>query len=387
MVDAIVVGAGLCGAVTARFIAEELDKKVLVLERREHIAGNIYDYVDDSGILVQRYGPHIFHTRKKEVFDYLQRFAEWKPFHLRCMVQMDGRYTPSPFNFKTIDDFFPGEEGERIKQHLAMEYPGRDRATIVEMLESQDPVVKAYADFLFAKDYSLYTAKQWGIDPSQIDISVLKRVPVLFSYEDGYFSDPYQAMPEGGFTGVVARMLDHPNITVQLHTDATEKLTFTADGGELLYEGVAPGLVVYTGPLDELYGQRFGALPYRSLRFEWQTHAVDSYQAAPVVAYPQAPGYTRITEYKKLPEQDVQGVSTIAVEYPLTYTKDNGAEPYYPIPTEESAKSYAAYRAKADSVKNMVLCGRLAEYRYYNMDDALARALEVCKQIRAHFGA
>ena len=375
--DAIVVGCGLAGGVIARHLAEQQGKRVLILERRGHIAGNLYDEQDENGIMVQKYGPHSFHTKEKRLFDYVSQFGEWEPYYLRCMVFMDGRFTPSPFNFQTIDDFCEPEEAARLKRHLAAAFPGRDRATIVEMLKAEDALVAKFARFLFEKDYSLYTAKQWGISPQKIDISVLERVPVVFSYQDKYFNDAYQVMPKGGFTRFYQRLIDHPGIQVQLNIDARAHLSIKDE--KIWMDGRPIDIpVVYTGPIDELLNGKYGYLPYRSLRFEYRTEPVDSYQAAPIVAYPQAEGYTRITEYTKLPEQMGRGKTVIAVEYPLQYQEDKGIEPYYPILTEESQRRYQKYQKDLAHIPNLFLCGRLADFKYYNMDQALARALEVC---------
>ena len=379
MYDYLVVGAGLCGCIVARYLAEEKNAKVLILEKRQEIGGNIYDYYDDNQILVQKYGPHIFHTNIARVKEYVQRWCEWKEFKLECSVFMNGKYTPSPFNFSTIDDFFSKEKAEEIKAHIEQEYPGREKATIVEMLQSKDLVVKEYADFLYDNDYKLYTAKQWGISPDEIDISVLQRVPVLFSYKTGYFDDDFQAMPVNGFTAFIEKILDHPNIEVQLGVNAVDKLKINDATKRLVYENEQDLSVIYTGAIDELFSYKHGKLPYRSLTFEWKTENLESYQNAPVVAYPQVDGYTRITEYKKLPPQEVEGKTTIALEYPLAVDEDNDYEPYYPIPTEKSSKQYAMYRSDAEQISNLYLCGRLAEYKYYNMDLAIDRALALCE--------
>lgn len=379
MFDYIVVGCGLSGSIAARHLAEK-NKKVLMLEKRNHIAGNIYDFQDDSGILVQQYGPHIFHTNMQQAWDYVNRFAAWEPFHMECKVYMKGKFTPSPFNFQTIDDYFSDEEANEIKENLIATYENSEKATIVDMLNSTNPVVKKYAAFLYEHDYSLYTAKQWGIKPSEIDVSVLKRVPVLFSYKTGYFDDKFQAMPKQGFTSFVENILNHENITVELNVNAMDRLTLDEERKRVLYHGVQLP-VIWTGALDELFQYCYGKLPYRSLRFEWKTIEADSYQEAPVVAYPEAEGYTRITEYKKLPVQNIPGKTTIAAEFPLPVENDSDIEPYYPVPTEKSQKMYEKYRTKINQYQNVKLCGRLEEYRYYDMDQIIASALQLCQFI------
>lgn len=380
MSDYIIVGAGLSGSIIAHYLAEDMNKKVTVLERRDHIAGNVYDYLNDAGILVQKYGPHIFHTNKKRVEEYVKKWGEWEDFHLECMVYMNGKYTPSPFNFQTIDDYFEQDKAEEIKQHIRLVYGDAEKATIVDMLQVKDPVVKEYAQYLFDNDYSLYTAKQWGIKPEEIDVNVLKRVPVLFSYKTGYFDDTYQAMPLSGFTKVVEGLLDHPNITVKLNCDAVKLLDVDLENNVITYQGKQVP-VIYTGAIDELFQYQYGKLPYRSLRFEWRNEECQSYQKAPVVAYPQEKGYTRITEYSKLPIQEGKEVTTLAVEYPLPVNEGSDIEPYYPIPTDTSLEAYGKYRKLADSIHNISLCGRLAEYQYYNMDQVIEKALEFCDRL------
>lgn len=385
MYDAIIVGCGLSGSVVARYLAEELGKRVIIWERRKHIAGNMYDYVNEHGILVHKYGPHIFHTTKKPLYDYICRFGEWDDYHLTCMVQIDGKYTPSPFNFKTIDDFYLPDRAREIKEKLILAYPGHEKASIVELLKHHDPVIQEYANFLFEKDYRLYTAKQWGISPLEIDVSVLKRVPVLFTYKSGYFDDPYEAMPNISYTHFFRTILDHPNIQIELGVQALDHLHITRSSNQLLVDGIPTEVpVIFTGALDELFRYIEGYLPYRSLKFEWKYEEIESLQEAPVVAYPQAEGFTRITEYKKLPVQDVCGTS-YAVEYPLQYKAELKTEPYYPVLTEKSQQQYNVYKQKADAVKNLFYCGRLADFKYYNMDQALERALEICDQLNRYY--
>ena len=377
--DYLVVGAGLCGGVIARELAERR-KKVTLWERRDHIGGNMYDYVDEHGFLVQKYGPHTFHTNEKKLYDYMCRFEQWQDYKLTCGAVWGGKYTPTPFNFTTIDTFYPAEKAELLKEKLKKAFSGRDTATVVEVLAHPDEDIRGYAEFLFRNDYAPYTAKQWGISPTEIDPSVLKRVPLRFSYDEGYFGDDYQVMPRHSFTHFFENLLHHPNITVQLGIDALERLRIR--DGKLMLDGEVCRIpVVYTGALDELFDREYGRLPYRSLRFEWRYTDKSSVQEAPVVAYPQEPGFTRITEYKKLPPQEGRG-SSYALEYPLPYDGTDSAEPYYPVLTEESQKQYAQYRDAAEKIPNLILCGRLADFKYYNMDQALERALETCDNCR-----
>lgn len=376
--DVLVVGCGLTGSVAARCMAER-GKHVEIWERRAHIGGNMYDYVDDHGFLVQKYGPHTFHTKKKDLYDYMCRFERWQDYKLTCGAVWDGKYTPTPFNFTTIDTFYPPEQAASLREKLQNVFEGREFATVVEVLEHPDPDIRAYAEYLFQNDYAPYTAKQWGVSPAEIDPSVLKRVPLRFSYDEGYFDDPYQVMPVHSFSRFFENLLDHPNITVKLGVEALDRLS-VRDNVLWLDRTEVSFPVIYTGALDELFGCVFGRLPYRSLRFEWKYTERDSVQPAPVVAYPQEKDYTRITEYKKLPIQNGPG-SSYAVEYPLPYQDGTYMEPYYPILTETSQKQYAQYRELADRIPSLILCGRLADFKYYNMDQALEVALRTCGMV------
>jgi len=383
MKRAIVAGCGLSGAVVSRYLAENLGYQVTVYERRNHIGGNMYDYVNEEGILVHKYGPHTFHTKKKELFDFMCRFSRWKEFRLTCGAVINGRYTPTPFGFQTMDDFFPKEKADRIKQAVREEFAGRKEAAVLELLHSKHPLVREYAQFLFDYDYSLYTAKQWGVSPGEIDPSVLRRVPVRFGYETEYFDDEYQFMPAVSYTSFFERLLDDPKITVLLGEDILRHVRMDAGQGQIWLDGEKwTGPFVFTGAVDELLGHKYGKLPYRSLRFEWKDECVKSFQPAPVVAYPQAEGFTRITEYTKLPMQDVGEKTVYAVEYPLPYVPGREMEPYYPIPGADQSALYERYRNDAARFGNLFLCGRLAEYQYYNMDQALENALKLCGELK-----
>lgn len=374
--DYLIIGCGLVGAVIARRMAEQ-GKQVVIWERRNHIGGNMYDYVDEHGFLVQKYGPHTFHTKEKRLYDFMCQYENWQEYKLTCGAVWDNMYTPTPFNFTTIDTFFSEKQAEKLKSKLKKVFFDRSTASVVEVLEHHDEDIRSYAKYLFEKDYAPYTAKQWGVSPAEIDPSVLKRVPLRFSYDEGYFDDEYQVMPAHSFTRFFENLLNHPNIQIELGIEALEHLSISEQ--ELLVdEKVVEYPVVYTGALDELFDCRFGRLPYRSLRFEWKYEDIDSLQNAPVVAYPQEEGFTRITEYKKLPIQKGRGTS-YAIEYPLSYQEGENQEPYYPVLTSDSQRQYESYRQLADRVKNLIYCGRLADFKYYNMDQALERALYVCE--------
>lgn len=373
-----IVGSGIVGAV----LAAELAKKghtVQVLERRAHAGGNVYDYDDAHGIHVHHYGPHIFHTNDDEVYRYVSDNCELKDFNLVCGSVMDGKCVQTSFDFSSVDTFFP-EEAEEIKAHIKKEFGDRPSATVLEMLDSRDEYVRRFADFLYEKDYKPYTAKQWGIDPEKVDRQIFKRVPILFSYGSKYFSDKYQAMPVKGYMEFIENLLKTPGIELRLNEEALNRFSIrdhqVLDGGKPL-----DGVLIFTGALDELFGCKHGKLPYRSLRFEWKHEDIDSFQDMPVVAYPQAEGFTRITEYKKLPVQEVRG-TTYAVEYPLPYKQGEAMEPYYPVLTEESQELFQKYYEEAKQVKGLAFAGRLAEFKYYNMDQAIRRALDLARELQ-----
>jgi len=380
-IDCIVVGVGFCGSVVARKLAEA-GKKVLILERRSHIAGNMYDEIDANGILVQRYGPHIFHTNSEDVYDFITKYDDWIEYRHQCAVVMDGIVSPSPANFKTIDLFYDSQEAETLKKRLETRYGGKKTVTIPEILDCDDSEIKKYADKLFELNYRPYTVKQWGLSPEEIDASILKRVPIRLDYTDGYFDDTYQLLPKNGYTRFFRNLLDHENIEIMLDTDALDTLKVDITNKQIAFGGKPiPGSVVYSGAIDELLEYRYGQLPYRSLKFDYQTKHTDSFQDAPVVAYPQAEGYTRITEYKKMPAQNVHGLTTVAYEYPLPADRANNNEPYYPIINDDNVLLYNKYRSDLDNISGLFLCGRLADYKYYNMDAAILRAFDTIEAI------
>ena len=378
MRQALIVGCGLSGAVIARELAEK-GYRVKIFEKRNHIGGNMYDHIDEHGILVHNYGPHTFHTNNKELYDYMCKYSEWDEFHLTCGAEVNEICTPTPFNYTTIDDFYSEEEADILKKEIEKTFSGRTEATVVEALSCGNKMVEDYAKFLFDNDYSLYSAKQWGVSPSEIDPSILKRVPLRFNYDIGYFNDKYQVMPRVSFTHFFENLLNHQNIDVRLNVDALSHIKIK-DDQVYLDDELIDYPVIYTGPLDELFACCYGELPYRSLRFEWKYEEKDSFQDMPVVAYPQAKDYVRIIEYKKLPSQKVKG-TTIEIEYSLPYKNDQKCEPYYPLLTKESQDMYVKYKDKANKIKNLYICGRLGNFKYYNMDQALEVALKLAKDV------
>jgi UDP-galactopyranose mutase len=342
----------------------------------------MYDEIDANGILVQRYGPHAFHTNEKEVFDFITGYDDWVDYKLNVAVVIGTAVTPTPANFKTIDLLYDREEAGALKTRIKTLYAGQKTAAVTDLLKCEDADVSQYAQKLFELNYRPYTVKQWGIPPEEIDPSVLKRVPVRLDYTDGYFDDTYQCLPKNGFTNFFRNLLNHKNIEVLLDTDALNMIKVDVKNRRITFEN-KPILipVVYTGAIDELLDYRYGPLPYRSLRFDFQTINTDSFQDAPLVAHPGAEGYTRITEYKKIPVQNISGFTTVAYEYPLPANKVAGNEPYYPILTGDNVSLYDKYNSGLNCIPNLFLCGRLADYKYYNMDAAIMRAFDVFKNI------
>ncbi len=377
--DVLVVGCGLSGATVARVLAEK-GYHVKIQERRNHIGGNMYDYVDKHNILVHKYGPHTFHTNDKVLFDFMNKYSDWEEYKLTCGAEINGICTPTPFNYQTIDDFYSDEKAEKLKKRLENAFPNRTTITVVEALNCADNIVKEYAQFLFDNDYSLYTSKQWGVSPSEIDVSVLKRVPIRLGYETGYFEDKYQVMPKTSYTDFFVSILDNRNIKVELNVDALDYIVLNSDNKLIIDNKTFDGAIVYTGALDALFGYKYGQLPYRSLKFVWNNEKIKSKQDMPVVAYPQEEGFTRIVEYNKLPVQVTES-TTYAVEYPLQYDPKKNQEPYYPVLTSKSKEQYKKYLSLSKGTDNLFLCGRLADFKYYNMDQALKKALKVSEQI------
>ena len=358
--DVLVVGAGFAGAVIAERLAAGSGKRVLVVDRRPHIAGNAYDHLNQAGLLIHRYGPHIFHTNSQAVLDYLSRFTAWRPYEHRVLAQTGDEQTsrgllPIPINRTTINAYF----GLALTEAEVDPFLATQAEAVATIRTSEDVVVSRVGRRLYETFFRGYTRKQWGVDPSELDKAVTARVPMRTNDDDRYFNDKFQVMPLHGYTAMFERLLDHPNITVATGVDYRE-----------IEAGVSHGHLVYTGPVDEFFNHCFGKLPYRSLRFDHQTHDVERFQPVAVVNYP-APDvpYTRITEYKQLTGQ-VHPKTAITYEYPSAE-----GDPYYPIPRPENAALYARYEALADATPGVSFIGRLGTYRYYNMDQVVGQAL------------
>jgi UDP-galactopyranose mutase len=360
MYDYLIVGAGFAGSVLAERLARGSGKKVLLVDRRNHIGGNAYDCFDDAGILIHKYGPHIFHTASKDVFDYLTRFTDWRQYQHKVLASVDGQLVPIPINLDTINQLYGLELNSfQLEEWFA------GRAEKKEVCKtSEDVVVSKVGRELYEKFFKGYTRKQWGLDPSELDAQVTARVPTRTNRDDRYFTDAYQAMPKFGFTRLFQKMLDHPNIKVLLNTDYREVSDF-----------VPYKELIFTGPVDEFFECRYGRLPYRCLEFKHETINKEWVQPVAVINYPNDYAYTRVTEFKHLTGQEHQKTSVV---YEFSCAE---GDPYYPIPRAENAELYKKYAALAEQTPNVHFVGRLATYRYYNMDQVVAQALTTYAKI------
>lgn len=359
--DYLIVGAGFAGSVLAERLAAGLDKRVLLIDRRPHIGGNAYDHYDDDGILVHRYGPHIFHTNSQRIVDYLSRFTAWRPYEHRVLAEVDGRQVPIPINRITLNLLY----GLELDEAGAAAFLAARAEPVAEIRSSEDVVVNQVGRELYEKFFRGYTRKQWGLDPSQLDRSVTARVPTRTSDDDRYFTDSFQQMPLHGYTRLFERMLDHPNIKILLNTDYRE-----------IRKAVRYQHLVYCGPIDEYFDYCYGRLPYRSLQFRHETLDREQLQPVAVVNYPaEDVPWTRITEYKHLTGQRHHKTS-VTYEYPAAE-----GEPYYPIPRQENTELYRRYQALADATPGVTFLGRLGTYKYYNMDQVVGQALALYKRI------
>ncbi|MDZ8186295.1 MAG: UDP-galactopyranose mutase [Nostoc sp. ChiSLP02] len=358
--DYLVVGAGFSGSVIAERLATQSGKKVLIIDKRNHIGGNAYDHYDEHGILVHRYGPHIFHTNSREVFEYLSRFTKWRSYEHRVLASVDGQLVPIPINLDTINKLY----GMNLNSFEVEDFYKSLAEPVENIRTSEDVVISKVGRVLYEKFFRGYTRKQWGLDPSELDRSVIARIPTRTNRDDRYFTDTYQAMPLHGFTRMFENMLNHPNIKVMLNTDYRE-----------IQKAIPCREMVYTGPVDEFFDYRYGKLPYRSLDFKHETHNTAMFQPAPVINYPNEHLYTRVTEFKYLTGQE-HSKTSIVYEFP----KAEG-DPYYPVPRPENNEMYKQYKALSDTTPGVYFVGRLATYKYYNMDQCVAQALSVYKQI------
>jgi UDP-galactopyranose mutase len=354
MFDYLIVGAGHAGSVVAERLARVADRKILIVDKRNHVAGNAYDLYDEQGVLIHKYGPHIFHTNSQRVFDYLSQFTAWRPYEHRVLASVEGKLLPIPINITTVNELYGLSLDEST---IDAWYAGRAEP-VERCATSEDVVVSKVGRDLYEKFFRNYTRKQWGLDPSQLDASVTARVPTRNNRDDRYFTDAFQFMPLHGYTRMFEKMLSHPNIKVMLNTDYRE-----------IRHLVPHREVIYTGPVDEYFDFCFGKLPYRSLEFRFETVEGALVQPAAVINHPNEHAYTRVTEFKWLTGQE-HSKSGLVYEYPRSQ-----GDPYYPVPRPENGELYKRYKALADRTAGVHFVGRLATYKYYNMDQVVAQSL------------
>jgi UDP-galactopyranose mutase len=362
MFDYLIVGAGFAGAVLAERLASDAGKKVLIVDKRHHIGGNTYDHYNKDGILIHEYGPHIFHTNSKEIYDYLGKFTTWRPYEHRVLASVDGMLVPIPINLNTINQLYGLQlTSSQVEEFLNSKAEHRER-----IITSEDVVVNKVGRELYEKFFKGYTKKQWDLDPSELDASVTARIPVRNNRDDRYFTDKFQGMPLHGYTRMFENMLSHPNIKIMLKTDYKE-----------IRDLIPHREMIYTGPVDYFFDYCYGKLPYRSLEFRFETLECETHQPTGTINYPNEHPYTRSTEFKYLTGQK-HGKTTIVYEYP----KDDG-DPYYPVPRPENAELYKKYQLLAAGMKRVHFTGRLATYKYYNMDQVVAQSLTLYKKLIA----
>jgi UDP-galactopyranose mutase len=361
MFDYLIVGAGFAGSVVAERLASVHNKKVFLVDRRNHVGGNAFDHVDSSGILIHKYGPHIFHTNSVQVFEYLSQFTSWRKYEHKVLASVDGKLVPVPINLDTVNKLYDLRlTSAELEAYFASKAESRPA-----IRTSEDVVVSKVGRDLYEKLFRNYTRKQWGKDPSELDAQVTARIPVRTNTDDRYFTDQYQCMPAAGYTRMFENMLDHPNIVVSLNTDYREVI-----------RSVHFRDLIYSGPIDEYFDFRFGPLPYRSLQFEHKTLPQEKLQPVAVINYPNEHRYTRITEFKHLTGQK-HNKTSVVYEYPSAE-----GDPYYPVPTQENAGLYRKYTALAAASSNVHFVGRLGTYKYYNMDQVVAQALTLARQLQ-----
>jgi UDP-galactopyranose mutase len=372
--DAIVVGAGFAGSVIAERLATQKSMKVLLIEKEKHIAGHCFDYVNEDGLIIHKYGPHLFHTNNLHVWEYLSQFTNWNFYEHKVLAHIDGKNVPLPFSFETIELLFPDNIARRIEKKLINRFSYNSKITISELLTESDEDMQFIAKYIYEKVFVNYTIKQWGLTLEQIDDSVSARVPIIIGYDTRYFTDIYQAVPQYGYTKLFEKILSHKNIHLLLGINFSE-IAKIKNNEIHIFNKKCSIPVYYSGMIDELFGFCIGELPYRSLKLDFQVLDKEKFQEAATINYPNNYTFTRITEFKQI-HYNTSRKTTILVEYPQNYTKDFN-KPYYPIFTEATKNQYEKYFTLANKIPNLRLIGRLAEYKYYNMDDIVKKALEL----------
>lgn len=379
MYDNIIIGAGLSALVVARELAEKYNQSSLMVERRTHIGGNCHDALDEHGVLIHCYGPHIFHTNNELIFNYLSRYTSWHHFEHKVLANIDGKQLPIPFNMNTLEAIYSEERAAYLRHKMITLYGEGSRVTILELLDHPDKDIVEVARFVYENIFLGYTTKQWGIKPEAVDPSVTARVPILIAYDNRYFQDRYQGVPANGYADLFERMRDHPLIELRLNTDAKAVLSFKE--GLVYFEGQQfKGNVICTGAIDELFDYKYGELPYRTLDFCFVHHKIDRYQSAGVVNYTKSETFTRITEFKALTGQTVMG-TTLLKEYPRDCRISRNDIPYYAIINSNNQKLYQKYASLSERYDKLYMLGRLAEYQYYNMDVIVEKALQMAYKI------
>lgn len=388
MKEIIVVGSGFSGSILARKLAEE-NYRVKVIEQRPHIGGNMYDYVNEYGVLVHKYGPHLINTNMVHVIEFLETYTELIPFAVNLLSLIDGKYVQLPFNYMTMQQLVGYKKASKLLDLMRKEFRGRETVSIFDLIEHPNDDIREYGNLLYEKAYKTYTAKQWNLDPDQLDQSVLDRVKMRLNYEERYLNADFQFIPKNGYTPIFENMLNHKNIEVFLNTDALDYISFDDQNKKVLYDGKQVEILVFTGAIDELFGLEYGALPYRSLEFEYESQKTDSILPTHIVSCPspEVP-YTRITEYNKINGQVKGEYATIAKEYSMPYDKTapRGNLPYYPVVNKENLDLFHKYVAKAAEYSNLFLCGRLADYKYYNMDWIINHTLRKYETLKEKLG-
>ena len=369
MYDFLIVGAGFAGSVLAERISSQLDKKVLVVEKRNHIAGNCYDYYNDKGILVHKYGPHIFHTNSKKVWDYLSQFTEWVPYEHKVLAVVNGIKIPVPFNLNSLYKIFPQDKAKNLENKLLNKYKYGLKIPILKLRENTESDLKDLSDFIYEKIFYGYTVKQWSLKPDELEHTVTARVPVSISHDDRYFQDKYQGIPANGYTNTFEKMLNNGNIDILLNSDYRE-----------IINDVKFNKMIYTGAIDEYFDYMYGKLPYRSLTFKLETLEQKWFQETAQINYPNDFDYTRITEFKhflKISSEEKNNFTTIAYEFPCEFESGKN-EPYYPIPQKNNEELYQKYKFESDKFsKNVLFIGRLTNYKYFNMEEIIGIALMI----------